>query len=222
MPEIIRAKLYGTEKIIDIQDVQPLVSAVKFKSISDAIWDQKPTDLMLACHDVPSSLEAKEVRDALNEIVGEIDEAFVISGIGKALDLGQLYGQGSPVIVSAEVIDNPKGAYVETFNWDNRSTFRYVEIGGERKAAEFLDGHTDYYRELGLKLSPGSGVVATYSMQRMQASQDRTTSLNLNVWHVAFADMGYEGHSIANADLSEQQETKILDLIERMTYPEPY
>ncbi len=216
MPEMLKARVISSHEMIEFQDVEPLESAILFKNVSDAIWAQKPENMKLARHRVASGLNALEVRDSLNEIVGDVDQNLVISGIGKALDLGAIDSTMKPVIIDAEIIDNPVSAVVETFNWDNFNTLRYVELDGKSKAVKFMDGHKDYSRELSIKLNLGKSAVANYVMQRVQADQDSPTSINLSVWHSAFAISGYEGQHITSSVLSEHHEIQALNLIQRM------
>ncbi len=216
MTEVFKVKVCGTAEMLEIQDSEPLSSASKYKQLSDFIWAQRPENSQLSSHLVSSDLSPPEVRDTLNEIAGEVNEKLIISGIGKALYLGQIDRDSDPIAINAEIIDNPVSVAVETFNWDEGNVRRYTEVNGKKEVVEFTDGHRDYYRELCIKLGLGRDAVATYSIQRRQTYQSDTTELFLNVWHKAFAEMDYAGHQIVDSDLTEQQENRILDLIQRM------
>jgi hypothetical protein len=54
-------------------------------------------------------------------------------------------------------------------------------------------------------------------MQRMQQYQGSTTHLHLGVWNIAFAEMGYEGHQLAYSEITEDQEMRLLDVIQKMS-----
>ncbi len=211
----LNAKIMDTGEEIIIEDPDPTEPAQLFKNISDSIWKNKGPN-RLAMHRAESAIDPTEARDAINEIVKDVDERFVISGIGKALDLGpSWYGERKPVIVEADVIDTIAGAAISTYNWDDRMTYRLLEIDGKRVGAEFTDGHTDYYRELAAMLFTKVGTI-TYGMQRQQTQQGGPTAMYLNFSHRDFLETGYEGHQLGHAPLSEEQEIEFLKVLQRM------
>lgn len=211
----LKARLFRTGEDVIIEDAEPCSSAQLFKAISDKIWEAEPKS-KLACQTVENVLSPSEARDAINDVVRSIDERFVISGVGKALNLGPAwYGDHAPVIVESEIIDNIASTAIRTFNWDDRMTYRMVEIDGESMGAQFIDGHTDYYRELSAMFFNETGTIS-YVMQRQQEYQNMPTNMYLNYWHRDFAETGYEGHQLSSASLSEEQEIKLLEVMQRI------
>ncbi len=211
----LSAKIIKTGENVVIEDPDPTKAALLFKSISDNIWENKEPG-GLALERVGSVIDPAEARDAINEVVKHVDEKLVISGIGKALDLGlSWHGERKPVIVEADIIDSVANAAICTYNWDSRMTGRLLEIDGKRVGAEFTDGHTDYYRELAAMFSTEAGIL-TYAMQRQQAQQGSPAAMYLNFSHRDFLETGYEGHQLGSATLSDEQETEFLKVLQRM------
>lgn len=207
----IHARILGTDEMITITDGAPLESAKLFKSISDEIWDDPRHDQSsLSFRRVASVVTAEEARDIMNGAVRGIDEGLVISGIGKALDIGpRHYGGSEHVIVEPEILDNPDGAEVLTSNWDKSMSQRKILHNGEEVIAEFTDGHKDYCRELEARIATKSGII-NYTMQRTQEMQEETTQISLSMFHFDFAQTGYDGHLIALAEPSEIDELRVL------------
>lgn len=211
----VNAKIMKTGEEIVIEDPDPNEAATLFKSISDDIWKNKEPG-GLTQERVECAIDPTEARDAINEVLKGIDEKLVISGIGKALDLGlSWYGERKPVIVEAEVIDSIASAAIKTHNWDDRMTSTLLEIDGERVGVEFTDGHTDYYRELAAMFFTKAGTI-TYAMQRQQAQQGGPVGMYLNFSHRDFLETGYEGHQLGTAALTEEQEIEFLKVLQRM------
>lgn len=211
----VKARSIKTGEEMIVEDPDPIESAKLFKSISDNIWKNKEPG-GLTQERVECAIDPTEARDAINEVLKGIDEKLVISGIGKALDLGlSWYGERKPVIVEAEVIDSIASAAIKTHNWDSRMTGTLLEIDGERVGVEFMDGHTDYYRELAAMLFTEAGTI-TYAMQRQQAQQGGSAGMYLNFSHSDFLETGYEGHQLATVGLTEEQEIEFLKVLQRM------
>ncbi len=214
MIELAGVVMKTGEEII-LEDPDPNTSARLFKTVSDRLLEEKPKDKH-GWLPTESAIDPSEARDAINEVVKNIDEKLVISGVGKALDLGlSWYEPREPVIVSADTMDNIARAAIQTYNWDDRMDHRIIELDGERVAVAFTNGHTDYYRELSAILSNEIGTIK-YSMQRQQRQQGSSTEMYLNFSHRDFMETGYEGHQLGHTTLSEEQEIELLKVLQRM------
>lgn len=213
MTELLRGKRFDTGEIVEFTNPEPLPGAVQFMRLSDALWAQNSHDHLGTFSDVQSHENPLEVRSLLNNVVGPIDERFVVSGIRKALGLGRPHPSEPEVVILGQEMDDVIDASVGTFNWDDRLTHRRIDIDGEMKPVELLDGHRDYLRELHLRLRLANYATLTYAMQRAEYMQDETTSLSLTVWHPEFAETGYEGHMLAYVPLSQSQESQVLDVM---------
>ena len=219
MAEMLNVRVMETGEERTIADVVPTESAELYWQISDGIWRRKPAELKLACYRMPSIMPTLEARDALNEVFTDIDEELVVSGIGKAVKLAGSHPFGE-VEFSPELLDNPAGSHVGTFNWDQRNTWRPADIDGREGVVEFTDDHKDKHRELfaGFDYRDDKRriVELIYSMQRMQYKQDHPTYLLMRIWYSEFADIGYEGDHLKRVLLSVEQELKVLGVFQAM------
>ena len=219
MPELLKLKVLSTGDIIEAPDVEPLESAQAFVATSDKIWERR-SNPNLSFTTVSSVISPIESRDAINEAVRQIDEKLVISGTGKALELSGMW-PGQKVVLSPEYLDAPSGAGAGTFNWDSQATWRHMDIDGQREVIEFVDGHTDFHRELYVQLSftPEDKIGTTilkWAMQRYQPQQNLTASLWSHAWVSRFAESGYEGNALHSKKLSEKQELEFIKLVQKI------
>ena len=222
MAEMLNVRVVATGKEYSIPDVEPVESARLFLQISDEIWRQKSEELherlRVSAFALDSALPAPEAKDALNEVLGTIDEGLVISGIEKAIKLRGPWDE--EVELTPELLNNPDRAHVGTFNWDERNTGCHIEIDGKREFATFTDGHLDYSRELyaGFEYTDegNHAVQLTYGITRSQRTQDQTTSLYMNIWHGNFAETGYEGSILKHVPLSVEQELSLLRVFQAL------
>jgi len=219
MAEMLNIRVIETDEELTIPDVEPTASAELFWRLSDEIWRQKPEQSRLAFFSVASAIPTVEARDALNEALVEIDEELVVSGIGKAIKIGG-FRPDAEVELTPELLDNPAGSQLGTFNWDEHNISRIAYIEGEKKHVVFTDDHKDRHRELyagfDYRDENNSTVQLTYSMQRIQHAQDHPTSLNMNIWHSRFAETGYEGNHLKSVPLSIEQELSVLKVFQAM------
>lgn len=222
MTEILQARVIDTGEVIEIEEAEPLASAVLFKTVSDKIWEHH-TNEHLTFVDAPLESSPIEARDRLNNVLRSIDDNLVIAGGDKAVDLGTPYPGEEPIVIEAEDLREPIKARVGTYNWDARGgAWRFVELEGERQGVEFIGDHRDYQRELYAKFgfsAPGrQGIrtVLTYAIQRYQWAQAGTTNLYVNVWDSRFAETGYEGHPKGSVELTEAQELAVLETMKTL------
>lgn len=219
MAEMLNVRVMDTGEKRIIPDTEPTQSAQLFWQISDEIWRQKPDTLRLACYAIESQMPPKDARDALNEVLGDIDRDLVVSGTSESVKLTG-FRPGEEVELAPELLNNPLESHVGTFNWDQRNTWRYADIDGKKKSVEFTDGHKDRHRELyvGFNYIDGRRQLTQlkYSMQRIQQTQDHTTSVSLSMWHSQFAETGYEGSQLKSAELRTEQEIKLLRVFQAM------
>jgi hypothetical protein len=147
MPELLNVKVMDTGEELAIPDVEPLDSARKFWELSDKIWRLKPAELRLAAFSMDGAMQPTEAKDALNDVLSQIDNELVVCGTSKAIKLESGYPNDDTEL-TPEQLAVPLGSYIGTFNWDNRNIWRYAMIAGKKEVVEFTDGHMDYHREL--------------------------------------------------------------------------
>ena len=216
---MLNVRVMETGEELLIPEVEPIESAQLFKTISDRVWAQRNPDSPLSFTRSLSVISPIEARDQINEAVGEIDEHFLIASDDEAFELGTPYPDAEEVIVTKADLKAPNTAALETYNWDDRRDLRWIDRDGERTAVEFTDGHSDYKRELSAKLwfqKDKAQMSTSYTIHRDQARQGSTTKLYLGLWHSDFAETGYEGHQLVNAEMTEEQELRVLEVMQKM------
>lgn len=199
MSEKIRARTFDTDEEVEIEESIPLASAVEFKRLSDIIWERYPGHVHSNHSYAVSILSAQETKDAFNSAVREIDERLI---------LPDTYGESG-----TDTVDDLLGAYIGTANWDKYTTTRWMLTDGRLEGFKLPDGQTDYSRELSMKFHFGRSAVFRYAMHREQAHQGQGTAMNVSVWHTSRATQGYEGDEMLHLQLTEMQESRILEMM---------
>jgi len=210
--ETLHIRVCDTGEERTIVDAEPLESATLFWQISDAIWQQKPEANVDSFHSVNSALTPNEARDTLNKVFSDIDKELVVSGAKKTLNLRGL-SDADFITLTPKILNSPLDTRVGTFNWDWLAVVRQADIDGKHQTIAFTDGHTDCFRELNASfsfLAEKARVRLTYSMQRLQETQNHPTALAMTIWHSGFAESGYEGSHLAVVDLDTNQELSVL------------
>lgn len=220
MTEIHKAKLVfekGKPKI-DVVDEEPLRSARLFTYVSDQIWERRPRNHTWADYSVSAVVPPEEAFALANETAGGIDPRLVLAR--SVINLGKYRSDAEPdVIIPSDTLLVPEAAWVDTFNWDARNTGRIVKRNGKNLYAQFVDGHRDYSRELGVHFRfkwDKSIVALKYVMQRAQDYQGEPTDLSAGVWYSGFAETGYESDIMHDIELTEEQETAMLTVMARI------
>ncbi len=213
---MLNVKVIRTGEFMTIPDVEPLPSAVAFKALSDTIWSLREPGNMMTSHIVSSCLSVVDTQAVLDGALHDVDEAFVLSSQQEAFVLGKTR-EGEEVSMTPQALMTPDDAYVGTYSWDERNTTRQSIIDGVQQGVMFTDEHVDFYRELVVGFGFfGSGyrdAKLAYRMQRIQYRQDQPTELVMMLWHSKLARGGYEGTVLHTAELSVEQEMKMLDAI---------
>ena len=221
MSEIKRARLNDTDEIIDVDMGEPTRSSKMFKHISDEIWKQrKSNDLAVAW--LPRNLDAADL-DEFNKTLVSIDGELVLAGetTRREVEISDPYG-GEELRFSSQDLTTPSGGGIETFNWDERMRWSLLDVNkdtGRHDVAHWVD-EPAWYRELGVRfefsLPSREWANVHYSLQRLQEHQSDPTSVYANIWYSGYAETGYEGHSIGRAELTDEQEMKLLRTIARL------
>lgn len=204
---------------LDIRDRGSNGAAEFYKDMSDVIWAQGARSGVQAAT-IRARVEPVEARDILNEVLREIDEAFVVMGSAKAVKLRGAWPRQQAEL-SAHVLDEPVGAMVGTHNWDeSRGKVRHVSVDGQGVAAAFTDGHIDYHRDIFatflLRREEGWSSTIEYSIPRNQAQQGGDSSLYLRARHPSLAESGYDGSLLHGSHLENEEEVRLLDAIRRI------
>jgi hypothetical protein len=212
MGELLNVRVLSTREIRTIEDVEPSISALRFKELSDKIWAMKPEDNRLSMFgvDIKKPLES---RNDLNETLKEIDHELVISGIHRAV-LIHASRQEEDLEISPNLLTNPVSGSVGTFNWDWENVWRFADVNGKKQAVEFTDGHRDFFREIYCNFNfyhKDNPMQLSYSIQRIQARQDRNATLTMTLWDGRDAYSGYEGEVLKHSAISMDQEKEIID-----------
>jgi len=212
MGELLNVRVLSTREIRTIEDVEPTASALRLKELSDKLWAMKPEDNRLSMFEVDIKRPI-ESRNNLNETLKEIDHELVISGIHRAVIIHGSKPE-EDVEISPNLLTMPVSGSVGTFNWDWENVWRIADIDGNNQAVEFIDGHRDFLREVYCNFNfyfKDNPMQLSYSIQRIQARQDRNATLTMTLWDGKDAYSGYEGEVLKHSAISIDQEKEIID-----------
>lgn len=220
MPELRRAIVYESGEETSWYDPDPLDSAILFKALSDRILELK-TDYPNDCSNiVPAVVHPVEARDAINEVLGEIDEGMVVSGVGKPYEIGGRW----PVTLPAGDLETPTEVSIQSrwFDWTNNHRLLAEDErdlvdddGAWLKTAVFSDGHVDYRREIKANLAFRADLLTNlyYEIERWQKDQGSPTELKMHVWS-GRSPMSYLDYLERKAPLTVEQELRVLRLFQ--------
>lgn len=214
---IHKAKLGSSGEILQIEDPQALDSALNFKSVSDAIWEYSPRSSFSACRHIASVLPDLEIMNEFNSLVADIDDKLPILASDKPVIMTGM--RGEKIDLDTDALGKPTNVWATTFNWDARFDSRSILHNETLDYVTFLDGHTDYAREIGVNFKfniPETELLISYIMQRYQYRQDEPVDLHKSYYATAFSDMGYDGQTVFACELSQAQETNLLQAVAKI------
>jgi hypothetical protein len=213
MAETHEAKLMrNPQRRVTVEDPEPLRSAKLFKYISDKVWEQRRSTDDWAVHIIELAVSPADALVAMNGVARAIDERLVLASANE--DVKLTVRSGENVAIPRSSLTIPRMASLRTYNWDESSTSRQIEIGGERFGAKFTDGHRDYARELGADFyfrPEGDWLTVNYAIERRQPGQGDLASLSARVQFSRAAESGCEGTLLYNRVLTEGQEIATLN-----------